>query len=98
MKLSAADATFRPGVQWLSSCIMHRMRRTTLSARADSLATLEAEARRRGVPLATLFAEAVDEKADAIRSQRRPRVGLGRSTDGRSAADVTAEPVARPPK
>jgi soluble P-type ATPase len=78
--------------------IMHHMRRTTLSASADSLATLEAEARRRGVPVARIFAEAVDEKAAAIRRARKPRVGLGRSTDGRSAADTTAEPVAEPPR
>lgn len=27
----------------------------------------------------------------------RPRLGLGRSTDGLSAADIANEPVARPP-
>ena len=77
--------------------IMHKMRRTTMTARAESLATLEAEARRRGVSLATIFAEAVDEKAASIRTARRPRTGLGRSTDGRSAAEVTAEAIARRP-
>ena len=76
---------------------MHQMRRTTITARAESLEVLREEARRRGVSLAVLFAEAVDEMAAAIRRDRRPRVGLGRSTDGKSAADVTAEPVARPP-
>jgi hypothetical protein len=30
-------------------------------------------------------------------SRRRPRLGLGRSTDGLSAADIANEPVARPP-
>jgi hypothetical protein len=73
------------------------MRRTTVTARAESLATLEAEARRRGVPLATIFAEAVDDKAASIRTSRRPRTGLGRSTDGRSAAEVTADAIAHPP-
>jgi hypothetical protein len=73
-------------------------RRTTVAARVDSLETLEGEARRRGASLTTVLAEAVDEKAASIRSVRRPRVGLGRSADGRSASDVTAEPVARPPK
>jgi len=73
-------------------------RRTTLAASADSLGTLEGEARRRGVPLTAVLAEAVDEKADSIRAARRPRVGIGRSEDGRTAADVTAEPIARPPK
>jgi len=73
-------------------------RRTTLAASAESLGTLEAEARRRGVALTVVLAEAVDEKAARIRGARRPRVGIGRSQDGRSAADVTAEPIARPPR
>lgn len=30
-------------------------------------------------------------------SRRRPRLGLGRSTDGLSAADIANEPVAHPP-
>jgi ABC-type sugar transport system substrate-binding protein len=72
-------------------------RRTTVAASADSLGTLEAEARQRGVPLTAVLAEAVDEKAASIRAARRPRVGLGRSQDGRAAADLTAEPIAHPP-
>jgi hypothetical protein len=73
------------------------MRRTTVAARRDALDTLESEARRRGVPLTAILAEAVEDKAASIRAARRPRVGLGRSTDGRSAAEVTAEPIAEPP-
>jgi hypothetical protein len=73
------------------------MRRTTVTAREESLATLHAEARRRGVPLSVVFAEAVDEKAAAIRAARRPRVGVARSTDGKSAAELTSEPVSHPP-
>jgi hypothetical protein len=72
-------------------------RRTTLNADAEALATLEAEARRRGDSLSAVLAEAVEEKAVAIRRVRRPRLGLGRSTDGRSAAETTAEPAAHPP-
>lgn len=30
-------------------------------------------------------------------SRPRPRLGLGRSTDGLSAVDIANEPVARPP-
>jgi hypothetical protein len=30
-------------------------------------------------------------------TRRRPRLGLGRSTDGLSAADIANEPVAHPP-
>jgi hypothetical protein len=73
------------------------MRRTTVAADREALGTLEAEARRRGVSLSSILAEAVEEKAASIRAARRPRVALGRSTDGRSAAEVTAEPIAEPP-
>jgi hypothetical protein len=73
------------------------MRRTTVAADHDALDTLEAEARRRGVPLTAVLAEAVEDKAASIRAARRPRVGLGRSSDGRSAAEVTAQPIAEPP-
>jgi hypothetical protein len=79
----------------LASCIM--MRRTTVAADREALDTLEAEARRRGMSLTAILAEAVEDKAASIRTARRPRVALGRSTDGRSAADVTAEPIAEPP-
>lgn len=73
-------------------------RRTTVTADERDLATLEAEAKRRGVPLAVLMREAVRDKAVELRSRRRPRLGVAASSDGRSAAEVTAEPVARPPR
>lgn len=72
-------------------------RRTTVAADPEALATLEREARRRGVSLTTVLAEAVAEKAAALRGSRRPRVGVAASTDGRSAAELTTEPAARPP-
>ena len=72
-------------------------RRTTVSADAKALATLEAEARRRGASLTAVLAEAVEEKAIAIRRTRRPQLGLGRSEDGRGAAETATKPVARPP-
>jgi hypothetical protein len=81
----------------LASRIMNQHRRTTVTASRDALATLEAEAARRGVSLSTVLAEAVDEKAAGIRAERQPRVGMGRSTDGRSARELASEPVARPP-
>ncbi len=71
-------------------------RRTTLSAPVDDLATLEREAQRRGVALTVVLGEAVTEKAAALRTRRRPQVGVARSTDGRSAREVAADPVARP--
>lgn len=73
-------------------------RRTTLSADTEALATLEGEARRRGASLSAVLAEAVEEKAVAIRRAHRPRLGLGRSSDGSSAAETATEPVARSPK
>jgi hypothetical protein len=76
----------------------HIMRRTTVAAEPEVLRTLENEAERRGVSLATVLREAVEEKAQALRRARRPRVGVARSTDGRSAADVTAEPIAEDPR
>ncbi len=82
----------------LASRIMMKSRRTTVSASSAALGTLEAEADRRGVPVSALLREAVEEKAQALRASRRPRVGVGRSTDGASAADLTAEPVAEEPR
>jgi hypothetical protein len=79
----------------LASRIMHR--RTTVNADEDALATLEAEARRRGVSLTAMLAEAVDEKARRIRADRRPSIGVARSTDGSGAAQLTGEPIAHPP-
>jgi hypothetical protein len=73
------------------------VRRTTVAARRGSLDTLEAEARRRGVSLSAVLAEAIDEKASALYASRRPRLGVARSTDGLSAAELTGEPAAHPP-
>ena len=68
-----------------------------MAAEEEALATLEAEARRRGVSLSAVLAEAVEEKAAAIRAARRPRTGVGTSTDGLNAAELASRPVARPP-
>ena len=73
------------------------VRRTTVAAKRASLETLAAEARRRGVSLSTVMAEAIDEKAMKLHVSRRPRLGVVRSTDGLSAAELTSEPVAHPP-
>lgn len=78
----------------IESRIMNR--RTTVSADSEALATLEAEARRRGSSLSSVIAEAVEEKAITIRRQRRPRLGIARSSDGRTAAETATEPAARP--
>lgn len=78
-----------------AGCIMTR--RTTVTADEGDLATLEAEARRRGLPLAKLMREAVHDQAVELQSRRRPRLGVAASGDGRSAAEVTADPVAHSP-
>jgi hypothetical protein len=72
-------------------------RRTTVNADSQSLEILEDEARRRGSSLSTVLAEAVSEKATAIVRARKPRLGVGRSTDGSSAAETATDPIARPP-
>lgn len=77
---------------------MNEKRRTTVSAASSDLATLQREADRRGVALTALLGEAVAEKASALRRRRRPHTGIGRSADGRAAAEVTAEPVAEQPR
>lgn len=72
--------------------------RTTVTAERSDLDTLRAEAARRGLPLSAVLAEAVTEKAESIRKRRRPQVGVARSRDGRTAAALTSEPVARSPR
>jgi hypothetical protein len=79
----------------IESCIMNR--RTTVSADAEALATLEGEARRRGESLSAVLAEAIEEKASTIKQAHRPRIGVGHSSDGRSAAATASDPVARAP-
>jgi hypothetical protein len=80
----------------VASCIMMQ-KRTTVTASQAALATLEAEARRRGTSLSAVLAEAVEEKAATIRGDRRPRVGVARSSDGQSARELAGEPVAEGP-
>lgn len=73
-------------------------RRTTVLVDEDALATLGFEAKRRSVPLAELLREAIDDKVLTLRTARRPRLGVARSSDGRSAADMTGDPVAHDPR
>ena len=80
----------------LTSCIVNR--RTTVSADVEALSTLEGEAHRRGQSMSAILAEAIEEKAISIRRSRRPRLGVGRSKDGLSAAETATTPVAPPPK
>lgn len=61
-----------------------------------AFATLS-EAKRRNMGLAEIVREAVDARVVELRSGRRRRVGVARSTDGWSAAEVSAEPIAESP-
>ena len=66
-------------------------RRTTVTADADDLAVLEAEARRRGVSLSQVLREAVARQAKTLRTERRPRFGVGRGDPGLSMTSVEDE-------
>lgn len=63
-------------------------RRTTLSAEADDLARLEQEAQRRGVSLAALLRDIVAQAAEMLRTEQRPRFGIGRSGGLEPAASI----------
>lgn len=67
------------------------MKRTTVSADPDDLATLEYEAKRRGVSLTLVLREAVAEYAAEVRSARKPSFGIGRGGPDLSQASVDDE-------
>jgi len=71
------------------------VRRTTLAAEADDLALLQQEARRRGLSLAQLLRELVAREADELRTARKPRFGIARTSAGaaKTAAGAEDEPV-----
>lgn len=62
------------------------IRRTTLGANHDDLALLESEARRRNVSLAQVLRELVEREAETLRSARKPRFGVARTTKGAAQA------------
>ena len=63
----------------------------------DALASLGFEAKRRDVPLAEILREAIDEKVASLRATRRPRVGVAKSSDGRTprTSRATRSPTIR---
>ncbi len=63
------------------------IRRTTVAAERDDLAVIEAEARRRGVPLARVLREAVEHEADRLRHDTSPRFGIVRG-DGSATRSI----------
>lgn len=85
--MSASDA--RASINFMAK------QRTTITAEADDLEVLRAEARRLGVPLNDLLSAAVASKAAEIQSGRRPRLGLGRS-GGANLAEKSVDHEDRP--
>lgn len=65
--------------------------RTTVTAEADDLAVLRAEARRRGVSLAVVLREAVARRAAELRAGQRPRFGVGHGDAGLAQSSVDDE-------
>jgi hypothetical protein len=71
------------------------IRRTTLSADSADLAVMEAEARRRGVSLATVLREVVAEAAE-IRRATAPRPRWGVFAGARDLAERSADDEGSP--
>lgn len=65
-----------------------------MTAEAEDLSVLAAEAKRRGTSLARLLQEAVAEKAARVRRGQRPRVGLFAGGGGSIAAAMEDAPEA----
>lgn len=83
----------------LTRTFVEEPRRATVAAPKRAMETLEGEAERRGISLSEILAEAVVEKAAAVRQQRRPRLGTGASAGrSRGAAELTVHPVADEPR
>jgi hypothetical protein len=77
-----------------------KLQTTTVEVDAVLLQRSRREAEKRGITLKEFVDDALrrflaSEEHWPERRAPRPRLGLGRSTDGLSAADITAEPVAR---
>lgn len=73
--------------------------RTTLTAEADDLETLRAEALRLGVSLNHLIETLVAGRAAEIQAERRPRLGLGGSGGeglSRRSVDDEESPASTP--
>lgn len=73
----------------------------TVELDADLARRAEREAEKRGITLTQLVEDALrhflarEDRGSQSRSGQ-PRLGVGRSTDGLSAADIATEPVSRP--
>jgi hypothetical protein len=72
------------------------VRRTTVAAREEDLATLSHEARTRGLSLGRMLGEVVAERAEEIRHSRRPRLATFRADASIAKAAEQEQPEARP--
>jgi hypothetical protein len=71
-------------------------RRTTIVAREEDLATLAHEARTRGLSLGRMLGEVVEERAEELRRDRRPRLATFRAKASIAKDDEEEKPAARP--
>jgi hypothetical protein len=71
-------------------------RRTTVVAREEDLATLSHEARSRGLSLGRMLGEVVAERAEELRSNRRPSLATFRADASIAKAAEQEKPEARP--
>lgn len=80
---------------------MTRPQTETVELDADLAQRAEREAERRGITLTQLVEDALRhflarEERESQSRAGRPQLGVGRSIDGLSAADIATEPVSRP--
>lgn len=91
LRLRLAIQGIRPSCCGEASIRCMPVHRTTVTTDADDLAVLQAEARRRGVPLSQVLREAVARQAEALRADHRPRFGVGRGDPDLSMTSVQDE-------
>lgn len=72
------------------------MRRTTVVAREEDLATLAHEARAKHLSLGRMLGEVLAERAEELRQQRRPRLGTFTADVSIAKASKEEQPQARP--
>jgi hypothetical protein len=72
------------------------VRRTTVVARDEDLATIAHEARSRGLSLGRMLGEVVAERAEELRHDRRPRLATFRADVSIAKAAEDESPQARP--
>lgn len=72
------------------------VRRTTVVAREEDLATLAHEARARGLSLGRMLGEVVADRAEELRHERRPRLATFGADASIASAAEHENPAMRP--